>query len=194
MVDNITYLAVINPVPGLPEAKQREMLAKFHPKGFFILGKDGDYEALAKLIRPPRVVLVVFTGLLTEQHGRKPDRVDRMVAAKVAIHHKGSYFQEAGGRRSDKSWLPMRKDGEEMCRRLSQGAKSAINGRKGTARLADKLSDNDLRDLLRIRDSKKFPNWPTRKAEIKKLGIPMVGHTWFYEKLEHVCRERGIST
>lgn len=193
MVDNPTFYALINPVPGLPEAKQRELVAKFQPKEYYVVGKDGDLDLLHKLMRPGRLWVVAYAGLLAEPHGKKQDRVDSMIALKVAVHKRGGVVVEASGRRSDKSWPAMRKDGEEMCRRLSQGAKSALNAKKGTTPLTALYSDTDLRDMLRVKESKRYKNWRTRKAAMKKLGInPIPGRTWFIEKLDHVARSRNI--
>ena len=57
MVDKPEYVALINPVSGFPEDKQREMLARHEPTEWFLLGKDGDLEDYAKMMRPPRVAL-----------------------------------------------------------------------------------------------------------------------------------------
>ena len=188
------YVALINPVAGLPEQEQRRLLGRFDPAEFFVIGKDGDHEAFIRMMRPPRVALVSHAGLLAEQCGRKLDRQDSMVATKAALHKRGSYaFEGLTGRRSDKAWAAMRRAGDDMCRRLAQGAKSALNGRKGTTPLADQYDLTALRDLLRIKQSKKYPNWRSRRAAIVRLGIkPIPGRTWFLQHMETICRSRGI--
>lgn len=131
MVEKPEYLAVINPVPALPEAAQREMLAEFQPQEWFVVGKDGTLDQAVGLVRPPRVVLVAYAALLGEQSGSRDDRYDSMVATKVAIHKRHSYAQEAGGRRSNKDWRLMRPAGKAMCGRFAQGRKSALNAKRG---------------------------------------------------------------
>lgn len=194
MAEKIEAIALINPVAGLPEAEQRRICAKFEISDFFIIGKDGDHEAFIKMLRAPRVALVAYAGLLAEQRGRKLDRADSMAATKAAIHKRGRWIVEAAtGRTSLKGWATMRREGEDMCRRLSQGAKSALNARRGSTPLGDRYKDSDLRDMMRVRESKKYPNWRTRAAAIKKLGInPVPGRTWFLRHLEPVARSRGL--
>lgn len=194
MVDKPEYVALINPVPGLPAEKQRELCARLEPKIEFVVGKDGEHEQFAKLIRPPRVALVAYAGLLGEQRGSKQERSDSMVATKVAIHNRGSYAAEVGGRDSRRNWRPMKRDGEEMCRRFAQGAHSPFNGRKGTPPLAEQLTDSNIRDMLRIKaDKAKYPNWPARRRAMAKLKIaPLPGRQWFIYQLEAVASARGI--
>lgn len=194
MVDKPEYIALIQPVAGLAEAEQRRIVAKFEPSDYFLIGKDGDHDAYIKIMRPPRVALVSHAGLLGEQRGKKADREDSMAATKTALHKRGSHAVEAEtGRTSLKQWVAMRKGGGEMCRRLAQGAKSALNGRRGTKALESDWSNDDLRDMLRISESKKYPNWRTRRAAIIKLGIkPVPGRTTFVQKLHHIARARGL--
>ena len=194
MAETPEYIALIQPVPGLPEAEQRRIVAKFSPTDYFLIGKDGDHDAYIKIMRPPRVALVSHAGLLGEQRGKKLDRQDGMASTKSALHKRGSHAVEAStGRSSLKKWAGMRKDGDEMCRRLSQGAKSALNGKRGTKALADDWSNDDIKDMLRVKDSRKYKNWRSRHAAIVKLGIkPVPKRTTFVQKLEHIARARGL--
>lgn len=193
-VEKPEFRILIQPVPGIPEAKQVELCAKYQPAEVYVCRDAADFDAYLRQMRPPRVAVVAFTALLGEQRGKKLDRADNMAATKAALHKRGCHAIEATtGRRSDKSWPSMRPDGEKMCARLSQSAKNPINAKRGTASLAGFYSDTDLRDLMRIRESKKYPNWRTRRAAIVKLGIkPVPGRTWFVQHLETVARARGL--
>lgn len=131
MVDKTEYLALINPVPALSETAQREMLALFRPAESFVVDKDGPYDSFIGLVRPPRVVLVVYPALLAEQRGSAIARRDSMIALKVAIHKRHSHVEDAEGRRSDKNWPAMRASGKAMCGRLAQGRKSQLNAKRG---------------------------------------------------------------
>lgn len=131
MVEKPEYLAVLNPVPALSEAAQREMLAEFQPQEWFTVDKDGSLDQFIGLVRPPRVVLVAYPAFLAEQYGPAGARRDSMVATKVAIHKRYSYVQDAEGHRSDKHWPSMRTAGKAMCGRLAQGRKSALNAKRG---------------------------------------------------------------
>jgi hypothetical protein len=193
MVDKPEYIALINPVSGFPDDKQRVMLARFEPTDWFVIGKDGNLEDYAKMMRAPRVALVAVPAMLAENKGSKLDRTDSLVTTKTAIHKRGRWVVDANGRDSRKNWAAMKRDGCEICRRLAQGRKSIFNGRKGTPPLAERYSDNDLRDLMRVKESVKYKNWRTRRAAMKKLGIdPIPGRTWFLYQLENVARSRGL--
>lgn len=138
MVEKPEYMALVNPVPALPESEQREMLAKFQPTEWFVVGKDGEYDQFIGLVRPPRVVLVAYPAMLAEQVGDKWGRRDSMVALKVAIHKRHSRVEDAEGNSSDRNWRTMRAGGEKMCSRIAQGRKSALNAKRGANRWDDK--------------------------------------------------------
>jgi hypothetical protein len=192
MVENPEYIALIQPVAGLPEVDQRRLVAKFEPTDYFLIGKDGDHDDFLKIMRPPRVALVSHAGLLGEQHGKKLDRADSMAATKAALHKRGSHAVEATtGRTSLKKWAAMRKDGDEMCRRLSQGAKSALNGRRGNAGYT--YTDKDMLTMLRIMDSPRYSNDDKRIHAIREHDVrPVPKRTWLLTKLKVQARERGL--
>jgi hypothetical protein len=193
MVDKPEYIALINPVSGFPEDKQRDMLARHEPTDWFVVGKDGSIDDFVKMMWVPRVVLVAVPAMLAENKGSKLDRTDSLIATKAAIHKCDRWVVDASGRDSRKEWAAMKRDGCEVCRRLAQGAESIFNGRKGTPPLAERYSDNDLRDMMRVKESVKYKNWRTRKAAMKKLGInPLPGRTWFLYQLENSARARGL--
>jgi hypothetical protein len=132
MVDNSVIYGLINPVPAMPEAEQRALLSvKFEVKEWFVVGKDGDLCDLVKLFRPGRMWAVAYTALMGEQERGKDHRVETMIATKVAAHKRGSAFIEASGRRSDKDWRAMKRDGEAMCARWAKGRKSVLNAKRG---------------------------------------------------------------
>jgi hypothetical protein len=193
MAEKPEYRALIQPVRNLSEAEQRKLLARFEPAEVYVCKVAADFENFVKQMRPPRIALVVSAGLLAEQKGRKSNRVDEMVAVKVAIHKRGCSITDNKSRNSLKSWVSMAAEGDDVCRRLAQGAKSVLNGRKGSQPLSDFYSDTDLRDLLRVLESKKYRNWRERKEAIKRLAIkPMPGRTWCLEKLPLIARSRGL--
>ena len=142
MVEKPDYRGLVQPVTGLSEAAQRELLAPFNPSEVYVCRTADDFDNYLRQIRPPRVALVAYAGLIGEQRGNKDARVENMVAVKVAIHRRGSHIVEVRdtalrndnknvSRDSRKDWVPMKLDGKDMCRRLAQGRRSALNGRKG---------------------------------------------------------------
>lgn len=187
------FLAVLNPVAGLPEARQRELLEKFQPAEWLLLGKEFDWDHAIKIVRPPRVVLVAYAGLLAEPRGNKMARVESMIATKVAIHKRGGYVVEATGRRSDKSWAAMKRDGEDMCRRLAQGAKSALNARRG----AEPFDFTDKQLARFLLEMGRHANDDQRLAAIKRYckaeKIQAPKRTWLKTKLLMLARARGLT-
>lgn len=174
------YIALINPVPGLPEAEQRALLGKYQPAESFTVDKDGTLEQFIGLARPPRVILVAYVALLAEQRGDKSSRSDSMVAAKVAIHRRGTYIQEADGRRSDKHWRTMKPAGCRMCGRLAQGRKSALNAKRGAKPY---LPTAEERAIMREEWFSKSNRTVTdaMKRIKKRLGMRAPGRTTVYK-------------
>lgn len=202
MVEKPEYRAVVQPVTGLPEARQLELLARFEPCEYYVCRTADDFESFIKHLRPPRVVAVAYAGLLGEQRGNKLDRVDNMAGMKAAIHRRGCYIVEAGGRDSRKAWAAMRRDGEEMCRRLAQGRRSALNGRKGAEpyEFTDAQLMRFALEMAKRYPPKKDENDPTpddrRIAKIaaycksQKKETPR--RTWLKTKLPALMRERNL--
>lgn len=192
MVEKPEYRLLVQSVTGLPEAAQLELLARFQPAEHYVCRTAEDFESFIKHLRPPRVVAVAYAGLLGEQRGNKLDRVDNMAGTKAAIHRRGSYVVEAGGRDSRKSWAAMRRDGESMCRRLAQGRRSALNGRKGKQPYEFK-GKHLSRFVIEMNKGK---NDADRMAKIaaycKREKIEMPGRTWLYTKLLMLARSRGL--
>jgi len=192
MSSKLDFRALIQPVPSLPEAAQTEILARYKPTETYVCSEPEDFEAFLRQIRPPRVAVVAYAALLGEQRGRKWDRADNMAGMKAAIHKRGSYVVEASsGRRSDKNWPGMRRDGEAMCGRISQGSKSVINARRG-AEPYD-FSDKHLGIILRVMESRRYSNDDERIEAIRRQGVrPVPKRTWLWTKLDKLARERGL--
>lgn len=178
MSEQPEYIALINPVPGIPEAEQRKMLAGFEVAESFVVGKDGTLDQFLSLVRPPRVVLVAYAALLAEQRGDKWSRRDKMVATKETIHDRrhGSYVVQADGQRSDKDWRKMAPAGERMCGRLAKGQKSALNGKRGAKPWSPEPEKKRMaREIFR---DKRHPTIAAAVAAVKAaLGDDAAGRT-----------------
>lgn len=192
MVEKPEYRALIQPVTGLPDAAQRELLARFEPAETYVCRTAEDFESFIKHLRPPRVVVVAYAGLLGEQRGNKLDRVDNMAGTKAAIHRRGSYIVEVGGRDSRKSWAAMRKDGCDMCRRLAQGRRSALNGRKG--KQPYEFKDKHLSRFVIEMGKGQNDAERLRKIKVycKEQKIEAPGRTWLKMTLPTLARSRGL--
>ena len=145
MVEKTDFRGVINPVKSIPEAEQRELIAKYQPSEVYDLGK-GEHETVIRQQRPPRAVVVSDAALLGEQRGNKTARFDSFLWFKNELHKRGGWFMEARtGLRSNrpKDWAIIRRTAEAMCGRLAQGAKSALNARKGKKPWAGSRDDKD---------------------------------------------------
>lgn len=198
------FRGLIQAVTGIPETEQRELLAPFAPSEIYPCYSAEDFDNYLRQIRPPRVALVPYIGILAEQSGNVDDRKDHLAAMKAGIHRKGGYVVEAATkRRSDRAWKAMKRDGEEMCRRLAQGRRSALNGRKGAEPYEFK-DEHMMRFALEMAKSypaKKDKKDPTpddrRIAKIaaycksKKINCPR--RTWLKQKLPALMRERNLS-
>jgi len=186
------HRAVIQPLPSLPEPEQRAAVARFEPTEVYALGRDCTHDDLLRQHRKGRVIVVQWAAVLARQKGTKDSRVASLHAFVVDLHGRGGYFIEAAtGLRSDRDWRKIRPKAEEMLGRIAQGAKSAENGRKG--RLGFEHSDKDIQHMLRVMDSKRYPNHKTRRAAIKRLGVePVPERTWLSTKLKLIARERGL--
>jgi hypothetical protein len=201
MVDNSAIYGFVNPIPGLPAAEQRKRIsAKFNVKEWFTVGVDGDFDSVYKLLRPGRLWAVAHIGVLADHRGSKDARFDSMLELKAAIHRKeGAFIVEASGRRSDKDWRKMRPDGEDVCRRLGQGRKSALNALKGQPPY--EFTDDQLVRIDRImkrkypRDEKLTPD-DRRLAAVaalcKKWNKPTPKRTWLKTKLPLLLVQRGL--
>lgn len=210
MVEKPDYRGLIQPVTGLSEAAQRELLAPYEPSEVYVCRTAEDFDNYLKQMRPPRVALVAYAGVLGEQRGNKEGRVENLIAMKVAIHKRGCHVVEvsrrddpyAGRRDSRVDWATMKRDGEEMCRRLAQGRRSALNGRKG-AEPYEFTNEQLVRFALEMSKSypaKKAKTDPTpddrRIAKIaaycKQQKKEAPRRSWLKQKLPALMRERNL--
>lgn len=187
------YRALIQPIAALSERAQRELVAPFEPAETYVCSSADDFEAFLKQIRPPRVALVAYAGLLAEQRGNKLDRVDHLAAMKAGIHRRGGYVLEAASRRrSDKAWPAMKRDGEDLCRRLAQGRRSALNGRRGARpyEFADRHVSRFVIEMAK--DGNDAGRLAKIAAYCKRERIEAPGRTWLKTKLNELARSRGL--
>lgn len=191
MAEKTDFRGVINPVKFIPEAEQRELIAKCEPSEVYDLGKV-EHETVIRQQRPPRAVVVSDAALLGEQRGKKTARFDSFLWFKNELHKRGGWFVEARtGLRSNrpKDWAIIRRTAEAMCGRLAQGAKSALNAKKGKKPWA---GTRDEKDLIRS----KWYRAPGRTvddavAEIKKLlGKKAPGRTVLYREFDDPVTKR----
>ncbi len=87
----------------------------------------------------------------------------------------------------------MKRDGEEMCRRLAQGRRSAINGRKGAApyEFADKHLARFLLEMGKPGNDTKRLAAIGRYCKAQKIEAPK--RTWLKTKLLMLARARGLT-
>lgn len=134
MVEKTDFRGVINPVKAIPEADQRGMIAKYEPSEVYNLGRASTHDDVIRQQRSPRAVVVSDAALLADQRGNKAARFESFLWFVVELRKRGGWFEEARtGLRSNrpKDWVVLRRTAEAMCGRLAQGAKSALNAKKG---------------------------------------------------------------
>ena len=191
---NPEFRVLIQPVSGLSHAAQEDICAKY-PGEVYVCRTEEELDGFLKHLRPPRIVVVSHGGLIAHQTGSKDDRVDAVAAMKTAIHRRGCFIIEASTDRrseSDKAWKLMKRDAGELCRRLAQGRKSALNGHKGAKPLD--FSDRHLsRFVIEMRtpatDAIKLKNIASY-CKANEIAVP--GRTWLKTKLIPLARSRGL--
>lgn len=189
MAVEIDYRGVIQPVRAIPEAEQRELIAKYEPSEVYVLGGEVTQDTVAKQQRPPRAVVVSDAALLGEQRGSKTARFDSFLWMKAELHKRGGWFEEARtGLRSnrDKDWAILRRTAEKMCARLAQGAKSALNAKRGAKPWDADLQPGDkgtIRAEWYVINGKRTVD-DAVKAIKAKLGKRAPGRTVLYREFD----------
>jgi hypothetical protein len=144
MVEKPDYRGLVQQVPGIPVAEQIALLELYAPTEIYVCKSAEDFDAFVRQMRPPRVAVVAHAGLLGEQRGNIHARQDNFAAMKVGIHKRGCYFEDATSRQNSKRhWPAMRTAGNDLCRRLAQGRKSALNAKRGVKPWNAKLIPGD---------------------------------------------------
>jgi|SRR6185503_2486463 len=198
MTGTVEYRGVIQPLPSLTEPEQRELLKRFkiEEDHLYVLGRNASHDDLIRQQRGNRVLVTPHAFVLARQVGRKADRYASLLALKDEIHGRGGYIIEAAtGKRSDRpaDWRAMREEAERVLGRIAQGAKSAGIGRRTRGKVRYDHTDKDILNMLRIMDSKRYPNDQTRIDAIERIGVrPVPQRTWLLTKLKQVARERGL--
>jgi len=65
-----------------------------------------------------------------------------------------------------------------MLGRMAQGARSALNGRRGKPPFP--YTNAEVKTMKRIAESRRYKNWNQRAAAMKAEGLIVPGRTWFY--------------
>lgn len=134
VVEKTEYRGIVNPVPSIPEAEQRELIAKYEPTEVYDYGSGATPDDVLKQQRAPKAVVVSDAALVIEQIGSKEARYEGFLWFKTDLHRKGGFFIEARtGLRSDKKadWAIIRPNAKKMLGRFAQGWKSAFNAKRG---------------------------------------------------------------
>jgi len=191
----VEYRGVIQPLPNLPEPEQRAALKGFKLGELYVLGRDCTQDDIIAQQRGNRVVVAPWAAVLARQKGKKDARFSSLLAFVVELHAKGGHIIEAAtGLRSNKpaDWRKMREEAERMLGRIAQGARSATNARRGS--IGYEHTDQDIQAMLRIMDSRRYPNDRTRMDAIKRIGVrPVPRRTWLLTKLKLIARDRGLA-
>jgi hypothetical protein len=189
------YRGFVNPVPGISQGEQKELMAKYGPSDVYTIAKGVGREDFIKQLRKSRVALVAWTALLAKRGGTKESRYADLMEAKDDIHARGSHIREAAtGLRSDRpaDWRKMRAAAGEMLGRLARSAKNPIKAARGSPPL--NYSNQELSAMLVIVYSPDYTNYVQRAAAIKKAGIKVPSRTWLTQWLKRIARDRGLVT
>ncbi len=181
--DNRAY---INPQAALGEAEQKGLVAPYEPTATYIEGRAQTRAAWIASLRPTSTAIVPELFCLAKAAGRKDGRFADLLLAAGQVCRRGVVLVEASsGARSDgKKWDATLERAREM---LGRAVKK---GKPGKPRLG--FTREEVKDMLAIRDSKKYRNWKERVAAMKKIGIRVPSRTWYHTKLDGVAREFGL--
>lgn len=189
MAVEIDYRGVVQPVRAVPEAEQLELIGAYAPSETYDLSREGGHDAVLRQQRPPRAVVVSDAALLGEQRGNKAARFDSFLWFKGELHKRGGFFVEARtGLRSDrpKDWVILRRTAEAACGRLAQGAKSALNAKRGAKPWNAALLPGDkgtIKDEWYVITGKRTVD-DAVKAIKSKLGKRAPGRTVLYREFD----------
>lgn len=194
-MQKVDYRGLVNPTPGFPEPEQRRLIAKYEPSEVYVIDRGATHDTIISQQRRPRAIVVAHIALAARQRGKVLDRYANLLEFRDAIHDRGGHIRDAStGLRSDRrnEWEKMRAEARTVLGRIAKGAKSAINGRRGTPPLD--YSNEQILTMLRIMgDRKRYRNWLMRSRAIRQHDIdPVPSRTWVYENLEYIARNRGL--
>lgn len=168
------YRIYINPQPAMSELAQREAVAAYKGEIYVESRRESRSDLIGSL-RKSSIVVVPDLFILAKAEGRKDRRLADLLEAKDEIHSAGAYILEASSetRSNDRGqWSKMR----ERAKAMLGGAVKA--GRVGKQPL--EYTDDEMRTMREIADLKRYKNWASRVAAIKRKKIKPPGRTWFY--------------
>ena len=175
--------AYINAAPSLPEAQQRVVIeaagaiAEWYVESHSITRAD-----FLKGLRPGNLAVVAWSANLAQTKGNKMARVADLLDARGEVHAKGAILLEAAtGLRSDHDWPKMKAAAIPALARMAQGRKSALNGNKGQPPL--RFTDEEKAKIKDVMESRRYRNWPERKAAVIARGITPPSRTWIYNHI-----------
>lgn len=189
--------ALVNPwSPQFPREGQLALLAKYPPAEVYTVGVDGqNHETFAASARAGSAMWVAETCLLAERRGGKATMVASMLRWMNEIHANGGFVWEGStGLRSDRpAWRKaMIERAKDALRRIAQGAKSAINAKRGAA--AHDFTKAEMQIIIAVKYDRRYPNWPARYKAMKAAGIKEPpGRTWFIDSADAYAQSVGVT-
>ena len=175
--------AYINPLPTYPEAAQRADILKTGAiDEWYVESQKVTRADFIKHLRRGDTAVVAHVACLAKASGRIDSRLHDLSDARGDIHAKGCVLMQ-GHMYSDTAWSQMKVDARQFM--LAQ--RSIKNGSKRKYM----LTDAQVKNAMRIKDSKKYTNDNQRLAALKKEGI-VIGRTFMVTTLPQIARDRGL--
>lgn len=171
--------AYINPQPSLSEAEQRKLVDKYEPGEIYVETRDGEgRDAFIKALRPGDIALVAELFCLARaMRGQEKRYADLLRAERDIADQNASTMEASSAHQSTdrKTWAKMRDRAYDI---LGSAVKKGKVGKKPF-----EYTPAELQAMQAVMESRKYGNWPERKAAIVAKGIKAPGRTWAIQKL-----------
>ena len=175
--------AYINPLPTYSEAAQRADILKVGDVNeWYVESQRVTRADFIKHLRQGDIAVVARMGCLAKATGRIDSRMTDFLEARGDIHAKGATIEDGVGFTS-KGW----DDAKGAAKSFLLAQRSVKNGSKRKYL----LTDAQVKNAMRIKDSKRYVNDNQRLAALKKEGI-VFGRTFMVTTLPQIARDRGL--
>lgn len=178
MVEKSKYRAYVNAQPALSEAAQLALVAAYNPEETYSETRGETRDYWLRSLRGDAIALLPELFVLAKATGRKDSRLSDLLMAKDEIHDAGIAIVEASsGLRSDDraQWRKMLARATDM---LGGAVKAGKVGKKPLG-----YTDDQLRTLRAIMDSRHYNNWHERRDAMMMAGVKPPGRSWCYTVL-----------
>lgn len=185
-MENSHYRAYINPQPAMSEAEQLALIEPFKPVETYSEARGELREHWIHSLRSDAIALLPELFVLAKATGRKDVRLADLLLAKDEIEV--PILEASSGLRSDD---------RAQWRKMLAHAKDRLGGAVKVGKVGKKpfgYSDDHLRTMRAIMDSRHYENWHERRDAMMMAGIKPPGRSWCYTTLPKLVNALMQST